>query len=138
MAAVSSSPPLWAVCGHWAVSWRHQQRPLPPPPPLPLPLPTLLTAPDWDVSLIAPRDSVFTIRMGCGVQTERAKISCLRLLVGSFNFLLGVRELLITFHHLYRQSHLAIIAGISPPDILMNTQQTCIKHFCWQGLKLTN
>ena len=88
----------------------------------PLPTPT----PDWDVSLLSlltPPGSawllpspLFTFRMGCGVQTERAKISCLRLLVGSFNFLLGVRQLLITFDHLYRQSHLAIIARITVPQ----------------------
>ena len=61
--------------------------------------------------------------MGCGVTTGRAKISCLRLLVGFFNFLLGVSCLLITFDHFYRPSHLGALAGLTPPDILMKTEQ---------------
>ena len=44
VAGVSSSPPLWAVCGHWPVSWRDQDRPL-------LTADCWLPTLGWDVSL---------------------------------------------------------------------------------------
>ena len=58
--------------------------------------------------------------MACGVKTDWAKVSCLRLLVGVFNVLLGVSWWrlvpgpLIRFDHLYRQSHLTGMLRFPP------------------------